>query len=110
MNSQSLHRVLSSEALSNDAVPTILVSTKCDNPAESWEVDQDEIERFCSTMQGLETFQTCASAPETHKRCISVLLRNIMLGRLGMSSLLPLFLRRSVTLRELDASTGQIVL
>lgn len=77
--------MLSLEALTQEAVPTVLVSTKCDTPLESWEVDQDKVEEFCSTLQGLETFQTSATAPETHKRCISVILRNIMLERRGRS-------------------------
>lgn len=69
------------EALSKVAVPTVLVSAKCDNPFKSWEVDQDTVEDFCISLHGVETFQTSASAPETHKRCISVILRNIMLQR-----------------------------
>ena len=74
------------EALSRNAVPTVLVSAKCDNPSKSWEVNQNEVEDFCSTLHGLETFQTSVSTPETHKRCISVILRNIMIDRQGRSS------------------------
>lgn len=68
------------EALANDAVPTVLVAAKCDNAFTSWEVDQEKVESFCNTLD-LESFQTSISAPETHKRCISVILRNIMLER-----------------------------
>ena len=75
-----LQRTLFIEALANDAVPTVLVSAKCDNAFTSWEVDQEKVESFCNTLD-LESFQTSISAPETHKRCISVILRNIMLER-----------------------------
>ena len=61
-------------------MPTVLVSAKCDNALTSWEVDQEKVESFCNTLD-LESFQTSISAPETHKRCISVILRNIMLER-----------------------------
>ena len=76
-------RACYTEALSNEAIPTLLVSTKCDNPSKLWEVDQDMVEGLCSDLHDLEIFQTSASAPETHKRCISVLLRNIMLNQHG---------------------------
>lgn len=85
MRKQSLRCMISTEALSKGAVPTVLVSTKCDNPSRSWEVDPGVVESLCSTFRGLEAFQTSASASETHKRCISVLLRNVMVERHGMS-------------------------
>ena len=70
------------EALAKDAIPTVLVCTKCDNPTRYWDVDQDEVGKFCDSVR-VESFQTSLSAPETHKRCISVILRNIMLARRG---------------------------
>ena len=84
-----LHSVLSTEALVNEAVPTVLVSAKCDNPFKSWEVDQEKVENFCNTLN-VESFQTSISAPETHKRCISVILRNIMMERCRESHICPL--------------------
>ena len=71
------------DSLSNAAVPTILVSTKCDNPPTRWEVDHEAVEIVCNKFEGTESFQTSASAPETHKRCISVILKNIALKRSG---------------------------
>lgn len=68
------------EALSKDALPTVLVSAKCDNPFKLWEVDLEKVESFCNSVK-IEVFKTSASAPETHKRCISVILRNIMVER-----------------------------
>ena len=73
------------EALSKRTVPTVLVSTKCDNPVSSWEVDLDKAELLCSEYHGIEIFQTSTFASETHKRCISVILRNIMMDRRGTS-------------------------
>ena len=64
----------------NEAVPTVLVSAKCDSPFNMWEVDQEKVEDFCNTLD-VESFQTSITAPETHKRCISVILRNIMMER-----------------------------
>ena len=82
---KGLHRMLSTEALYDQAVPTVVVSSKCDYPSKSWEVDQSVVEDFCSSLHGLEIFQTSAIKPETQKRCISVILRNIMLERRGRS-------------------------
>ena len=64
-------------------MPTALVSSKCDNPPTSWDVDPCKIEGACSNIEGVESFQTSATAPETHKRCVSVILRNIAAGRDG---------------------------
>ena len=79
-----LHIGLFLEALSGDAIPTVLVSTKCDNPFKSWKVSQEGVEELCNAFRGLEIFKTSTSAPETHKRCISVILRNIMMEPRGM--------------------------
>lgn len=65
----------------------ILVSAKSDCPRGSWEVDHNMEEELCSTLTGIESFPVSLSAPETHKRCISIILRSIMLKRRG--ELLP---------------------
>ena len=70
------------EALSKDDTPTVLVSAKSDSPRGSWEVDHDMVEELCSTA-GIECFPVSLSAPETHKRCISIILRKIMVKRRG---------------------------
>ena len=64
-------------------MPTVLVSSKCDNPPSSWEVDACRMEGFCDGLEGVESFQTSATAPETHKRCVSIILRIITSERSG---------------------------
>lgn len=43
------------------------------------------IERICSTFGGIESFPTSASSPETHKRCVSIVLRKVLSARDGKS-------------------------
>lgn len=71
------------DGLCNAATPTIIVSSKCDNPPVSWQVSREKVETVSNRFDGLECFQTTKNAPETHKRCISVILRAIALRRLG---------------------------
>lgn len=85
-----LHYSPSLEALSKDDIPTLLVSAKYDSPRGSWEVDRAMVEELCGTVTGIESYPVSLSAPETHKRCISIILRNIMVKRRG--ELLPSFL------------------
>lgn len=85
--SSNLHYTLYLEALSKDGTPTILVSAKSDSPPESWEVGHGMVEELCSTVFGIESIPVSLSSPETHKRCISIILRNIMTKRHG--ELLP---------------------
>ena len=83
----NLHYTPSLEALSKDDIPAVLVSAKSDNQRGTWEVNHDMVEELCSTIMGIESFPVSLSAPETHKRCISIILRNIMVKRRG--ELLP---------------------
>lgn len=85
--SSNLPCMPSLEALSKDGVPTVLVSAKSDSPRKSWEVNHDSLEELCNTVTGIESFPVSVSAPDTHKRCISIILRNIMAKRRG--ELLP---------------------
>ena len=82
-----LHYAPSLEALSKDGIPTLLVSAKYDSPRGSWEVDHAMVEELCGTVTNIESYPVSLSAPETHKRCISIILRNIMVKRRG--ELLP---------------------
>lgn len=81
--------VLMLDACSNIAIPTVLISSKCDNPRKAWQIDQRMIEGLCNTMDGVESFQTSANSPETHKRCVSVILRKIMSERAGEPEISP---------------------
>ena len=85
--SSNLHDPLLLEALSNDETPTLLVSAKSDSPRGSWEVDNDMLGELCSTVSGIESFPVSLSSPETYKRCISIILRKVVLKRRG--ELLP---------------------
>lgn len=74
------------DALSKDHVPTIVVASNCDHSPKSWRIDHGKIERLCARFSGVECFQTSISIPETHKRCVSIILRNVMLERNGKQS------------------------
>ena len=82
-----LHDLLLLGALSREDIPTILVSAKSDSPSASWEVSRDMVEDLCSVVTGIESHSVSLSAPETHKRCISIILRKVMVKRHG--ELLP---------------------
>ena len=81
------------EALCNDATPTILVSSMCDVAPELWQVDKQMVEELRTTVDNIEAFQTSIKASSTHKRCISVMLRNIEICSRGksMNNLLMLY-------------------
>ena len=66
----------------------MLVSSKCDKDQESWEVEHHIVDGMWTAIEGEESFQTSLVAPETHKRCLSVILRNVMLKKAGRSSLI----------------------
>lgn len=89
--SNDLQYTPSLEALSKDGIATVLVLAKSDSPRVSWEVVHDTVEGLCSTVTGIEACPVSLSAPETHKRCISIILRNIMAK--GRGELLPYLLR-----------------
>ena len=84
MTLQTLHDTDSrSDALVNDDVPTIVVASNCDHSPRSWRVEYENIERICKKFPGIECFKTDIGVPETHKRCVSIILRNIMQERHG---------------------------
>lgn len=80
---------MSSDALSNSAIPCVLVSCKCDQSPDSRQLDPRLIEQlgtsFGPGMGGIDSFQTSADYPESHKRCISVILRAIVSKESGWS-------------------------
>jgi len=63
----------------------VLVSSKCDKDIDSWEIEHRMIDGVWTVMNGVESFQTSSAAPETHKRCLSVILRTIMSEKEGRS-------------------------
>ena len=68
------------DALYRLSVPCVLVSSKCDNPPDTWQLDPSMIEQSC---KGTESIRISVNAPETYKLCISMVLRNISLGTHG---------------------------
>lgn len=71
-------------ALSHDTTAAVLVASNCDHPPRSWQINHKRVEEVCNELGGIEAFQTSISSPETHKRCVSIMLRNVMLARRGM--------------------------
>ena len=64
----------------------MLVSSNCDAPANSRLIDPHEVEQLCMDETGIESIQTSIDAPDTHKRCISVVLRNYIRNEIGQSA------------------------
>lgn len=54
----------------------MLVSCKCDVPPKQRVFNPDEIEQMCMEETDIEGIQTSPDSSESHKRCISVVLRN----------------------------------
>lgn len=69
------------DALVNSALPTILVSCKCDNPVNTRQIDTDSIEAVC--LAEVETVKTAANVPESARLCLGAMLRAIMAHRNG---------------------------
>ncbi|KAF2460503.1 ras guanine nucleotide exchange factor domain-containing protein [Lineolata rhizophorae] len=85
MNKDSLTQVPEMlNAMHQAPLPCILVSTKCDNHPAHREVDPSEIERRAkSFIDNVIARQTNEADPDTGKRCIFLLLRNIVSGKVA---------------------------
>ena len=71
-------------AIQKAALPSVLVSAKCDTPASKRQVDPNEIERKARrSITGISTLQTTEGNVEDHKRAISIILRSILFGSAG---------------------------
>ncbi|KAA8565313.1 hypothetical protein EYC84_011035 [Monilinia fructicola] len=66
-------------ALVNSALPTILVSCKCDNPDHARQLNVESVETAC--MSCVETVKTAANVPESARLCLSTMLRAVMTNR-----------------------------
>lgn len=71
------------DALVKSALPTILVSSKCDNPENVRQIDVDSMEDACRSC--VEAVKTASNVPETARLCLSSMLRAIMAQRAGQS-------------------------
>lgn len=76
-------------------MPWVLVSNKCDNPPNVRQINPQAFEQICNALGDTESFQTSVNASETHKRCISAILRGFMPDPSGKSKLTH-FARRSL--------------
>lgn len=68
-----------SDALVCSALPTILVSCKCDNPIVSRQIDVESVEAAC--MAEIQTVKTASNVPESARLCLGAMLRAIMAHR-----------------------------
>lgn len=59
-------------------MPWVLVSNKCDNPPNARQINPQAFEKICNALGETQSFHTSFNAPETHKRCISAILRRFM--------------------------------
>lgn len=74
---------LPTDAIANAAVPTLLLSGKCDTPQSEREIDPAQVEQNAKrAISSITTFQISRD-PETHRRGISVLLNSIVSGIAG---------------------------
>lgn len=85
MNVATLTTVLSIDAIKNSALPSVLVSCKCDTPTAERELDPIIIEQKARrSISGISTLQTSENGEGSHKQAISMLLRAIIIGSPGM--------------------------
>ena len=71
--------VLLLDTLKHQNVPTILVASKCDLSTKRWSATSKKIDGIYKNNKSVNSLQTTLNSPETHKRCISIILSNIML-------------------------------
>lgn len=69
------------DSLSQETIPTIVVASNCDRPPKAWQAEYAKVEKLCTSFENIDCYQTSLNAPETHKRCVSVILRNVILDR-----------------------------
>ncbi|EMC95338.1 hypothetical protein BAUCODRAFT_578020 [Baudoinia panamericana UAMH 10762] len=75
-------------AINRAELPSVLVSSKCDTPAGKRELDPAFIERKArASISGISTLQTSEESQESNKRAISMILKAIVLGIPGSSSI-----------------------
>lgn len=73
------------DAFSKCAMPWVLVSNKCDIPPNARQINPQAFEQICNAFGETQSFHTSFNAPETHKRCISAILRTFMPDPSGKS-------------------------
>ncbi|KAJ9253229.1 hypothetical protein DTO207G8_4236 [Paecilomyces variotii] len=66
-------------ALTKSSIPYVLVQCKCDLQDRPQKMDAVTFEKMSRIISGKELHRTAADSPRTQKRCISILLRSIVL-------------------------------
>lgn len=74
------------DACSKDATPCVLIASKCDAPISSRRIDPHEVQQLCMEETGIESVEVSMDYPDTHKRCISVILRSFVENQIGKST------------------------
>lgn len=72
------------DGLVNSAMPTILVSCKCDNPENTRQIDVESMEAAC--LSCVEALKCAGNVPESARLCLASMLRAIMAKRNGQFS------------------------
>lgn len=70
-------------------MPTVLVCSKCDVAPKLRQVDSQTTEQLRNGIVGnIQVYQISTKAPDSHKRCLSFMLRNIGPRKTGMTPFL----------------------
>ncbi|KAJ9215348.1 hypothetical protein DTO166G4_3002 [Paecilomyces variotii] len=78
-------------ALTKSSIPYVLVQCKCDLQDRPQKMDAVTFEKMSRIISGKELHRTAADSPRTQKRCISILLRSIVLKTPGKQDPVPDF-------------------
>lgn len=77
-------------ALTKSSIPYVLVQCKCDLQDRPQKMDAVTFEKMSRIISGKELHRTAADSPRTQKRCISILLRSIVLKTPGKQDPVPI--------------------
>lgn len=107
MNRESIAELPTTlNALVNSALPTILVSCKCDNPENTRQIDVESMETAC--LSSVEAVKTASNVPESARLCLSTMLRAIMTNRNAINAAttaaadMPVVRRRATSSANLE--------
>ena len=75
----------------------MLIACKCDVPPNKRRLDPLEIEQSCMEETGIEAIETSINTPNSHKKCISVMMRDLLAVRNGQSESLLISTRSKMS-------------
>ncbi|KAK5736918.1 hypothetical protein LTR17_007062 [Elasticomyces elasticus] len=86
-------------AIRKASLPSVLISSKCDTPVESRELDPAMIEQKARrSISGINTLQTTGRSLENQKRAIFMILKAVILGQSGTVASLTIVMFHLLTL------------